>query len=132
MLTFRPVYLALTGVLLLVETLIALYVRDAFLRPYGGDFLVVILIYYFLRSFLTWSPAVVAWVTLAIAFTVEIGQAFQLVDLLGLSGNRLAEIVIGTGFSWLDMLMYALGVAAAYLLDRWWRRGRFHPQKSAP
>ena len=31
--------------LFIVETLIALFVRDAFIRPYMGDVLVVILIY---------------------------------------------------------------------------------------
>ncbi len=33
--------------LFIVETLIALFVRDAFIRPYMGDVLVVILIYFF-------------------------------------------------------------------------------------
>ena len=31
--------------LFVVETLIALFVRDAFIRPYMGDVLVVILVY---------------------------------------------------------------------------------------
>ena len=39
--------------LFIVETLIALFVRDAFIRPYMGDILVVILIYCFVRIFIT-------------------------------------------------------------------------------
>ena len=39
--------------LFIVETLIALFVRDAFIRPYMGDVLVVILIYCFARIFIT-------------------------------------------------------------------------------
>ena len=39
--------------LFIVETLIALFVRDAFIRPYMGDVLVVILIYCFVRIFIT-------------------------------------------------------------------------------
>ena len=117
MLTFRPPYLLLTLVLLLVEVLIALYVRDAIVRPYGGDFLVVILIYCFLRTFVDRSPLTLAVATLAFTFAVEFAQLFHLVDLLGLAGNRLAETVIGTGFSFLDLLAYVLGTATAYLLD---------------
>ena len=34
-----------------VETAIALYAKDRIIRPYGGDFLVVILLYCILRCF---------------------------------------------------------------------------------
>ena len=44
-------YAALCAVLLGVEIVIALYVRDAFVRPYVGDVLVVILIACFIRIF---------------------------------------------------------------------------------
>ena len=100
-----------------MEVLIALYVRDAVVRPYGGDFLVVMLIYCFLRTFVDRSRWTLALATLAFAFAVEFAQLFHLVDVLGLTGNRLAETVIGTGFSFLDLLAYLLGTATAYLLD---------------
>ena len=35
-----------------IEVLIALYVRDNFMRPYVGDMLVVVLVYSFVRIFL--------------------------------------------------------------------------------
>jgi uncharacterized paraquat-inducible protein A len=35
-----------------IEVLIALYVRDNFIRPYVGDMLVVVLVYSFVRIFL--------------------------------------------------------------------------------
>ena len=117
MLTFKPGYFLLTLALLIVEVLIALYVRDAVIRPYGGDFLVMLLIYSFLRTFVDRSRTTIALATLAFAFAVEFAQLFHLVDLLGLTGNRLAETVIGTGFSFLDLLAYVLGTATAYLLD---------------
>ena len=47
--------------LFVVETLIALFVRDAFIRPYMGDVLVVILVYCFVRMFIT-RP--LRWLTL--------------------------------------------------------------------
>ena len=75
-------YFLLTLLLLVVEVLIALYVRDAVVRPHGGDFLVVMLIYCFLRTFVDRSPLTLALATLAFAFAVEFAQLFHLVDLL--------------------------------------------------
>ena len=37
--------------LIIIETLIALYVHDKVVRPYIGDVLVVIVLYYFVRIF---------------------------------------------------------------------------------
>ncbi|PPK88351.1 uncharacterized protein DUF2809 [Neolewinella xylanilytica] len=118
MLTFRPRYFLLTVVLFLVEVAIALFVRDAWVRPYGGDFLVVILIYCFLRTFVARPPLTLAVVTLVFSFAVEFAQLFRIVEVLGLKGNRLAETVIGTGFSLGDLVAYSLGVIVAYALDR--------------
>ncbi|MGB3800097.1 MAG: DUF2809 domain-containing protein [Lewinella sp.] len=118
MFTFRPFYLLLTLLLFIVEVLIALYVRDTIVRPYGGDFLVVILIYCFLRTFIDRPPLPLAVVTLLFAFAVEFAQLFRIVEVLGLQGIRLAEIVIGTGFSIPDLIAYTLGVGVVYVLDR--------------
>ena len=117
MIRFHKRYFLYTIILFLVEVLIALYVRDAIIRPYGGDFLVVILLYYFVRSFWNGSSISVAIGVLVFAYTIEILQYFNVVDLLGLKGNRLAEIIIGTGFSWWDMLAYTLGVLVVYWVD---------------
>ena len=54
-LTFRPAYAFATLIIFLIEVLIALYVRDAFVRPFGGDILAVILVYTGLRA-VTPSP----------------------------------------------------------------------------
>lgn len=117
MFTFRKKYFFLTILLLVVEVLIALFVRDRFIRPYGGDFLVVILIYCFLRTFINQSPLRIAIITLVFSFLVEFGQYFKMVEVLGLKGNRFAEIVIGTGYSNYDLLAYTLGVITVYFCD---------------
>jgi len=104
-------------VLFIVLVLIALFVRDRFIRPIFGDFLVVIFIYYALASVLNMSKAWLALGVLLFAYAVEIGQYYNLVYHLGLKGNRFAEIVIGMGFTWTDMLAYTLGVIFVYLLD---------------
>lgn len=118
MFTFKKKYFLLTVILFIIEVLIALFVRDRFIRPYGGDFLVVILIYCFLRTFINQSPFHIAIFTLIFSFAVEIAQYFKIVEILGLKGNRLAEIVIGTGYSNHDLVAYTLGVLVCYFFDR--------------
>ncbi len=115
---FNQRYFLFAVLLFIIEVLIALYVKDSIIRPYGGDFLVVILLYYLVRTFWNGSAFQVALGVLFFAYTVEILQYFRIVDLLGLRGNRLAEIVIGTGFSWWDMVAYTLGVIVVYFIDK--------------
>lgn len=115
---FNPRYFLYAVLLFIVEVLIALYVKDSIIRPYGGDFLVVILLYYFVRAFWKGTTAKIAVGVLLFAYIVEILQYFKIVNLLGLEGNRLAEIIIGTGFSWWDMLAYTLGILVVYFIDK--------------
>lgn len=48
----RPGYLYLTLMLITVKIFIGVYIQDAWIRPYGGDFLVVIFLCCLVRSFL--------------------------------------------------------------------------------
>ena len=60
-----------------IEVLIALYVRDNFIRPYVGDMLVVVLVYSFARIFLpTGIPRMPFYVFLFACF-VEVLQYFR-------------------------------------------------------
>lgn len=98
--------------------LIALYVHDKFIRPYVGDALVVILLYCLLKSFVKIKPFTAAFIVLTFAILIEIGQYFQLVKILGLSENKLASVVIGTSFSWEDILAYLAGTIFILLFDK--------------
>ena len=118
MLTFNIKYFVLAILLFVTEVLIALYVHDAFVRPYVGDFLVVILIYCAVRTFINASPLKVAIGVLLFSYTIEILQYFQIVDRLGLSGNVIAKTVIGYGFEWWDLLAYTLGVGFVLLMEK--------------
>lgn len=115
---FNKQYFLFTCLLFLIELGIALFVRDAFIRPYGGDFLVVILLYYLVRTFYNTSATKVAIGVLLFSYVVEMLQYFHIVDLLGLKGNRPAEIIIGTGFSWGDIVAYTLGIMVVFWLDK--------------
>lgn len=60
------------------------------------------------------------WIAIGVllfSYAVEIGQYYDLVGMLGLRGNRFAEIVIGTGFTWTDMLAYTLGALVVYFWE---------------
>lgn len=118
MLKFNIKYFALTVLLFATEVLIALYMHDAFIRPYGGDVLVGILIYCFVKSFLNTPITSTALTVLVFCYIVEILQYFHYVDLLGLQHSKLARIVMGTGFSWIDMLCYTAGMFIVLLLER--------------
>lgn len=115
--TFQKNYLFATLLLFAVEVCIALFVRDKFVRPYVGDFLVVILIYCFLKIFWQARPWVVGLFVFLFAVGVEVGQHFQLVNRLGLGDSEVARTVIGTGFDWGDMLAYALGIVTVLVFE---------------
>lgn len=107
-------------ILLAVEIYIGAYVRDDFIRPYVGDVLVVALIFYFVKAFIRINDYVLATGVLLFAFTVETGQYFDLVTRLGLQDFELARIVIGTSFSWYDMLAYVVGIVLTLLVERFY------------
>jgi hypothetical protein len=118
MFTFNRKYLLFSILLFVIEVMIALFVHDGFIRPYVGDFLVVILIYCFLRAFINASPVKIVIGVLLFSYAIEVLQYFQIVDRLGLSGNVIAKTVIGYGFEWWDILAYTLGVGFILLIER--------------
>lgn len=105
----RVFFAACSLFLLLVELLIALYVHDSFVRPYFGDVLVVILLYCIIK---TAFPKDRVWLTPAIfvfAVVYEFTQKIPLVKLLGLDHVPFLVTVMGTSFSWGDIVCYAAG-----------------------
>ena len=96
-------------VLFIIEVLIALYVRDAFIRPYGGDILVIPLIYYFVDTFLKLPTLKLIIGVVAFAFIVEFGQYFQMVKVLGLEASTFWNIVLGNSYHYLDLVCYVAG-----------------------
>ena len=108
--------------LLTVEILIALFVRDDFIRPYGGDILVTVLICAAVRIlFPTAIRLLPLWVFL-FAAGVEIGQYFDFVTLLGLEDIAFFRILLGSTFSVADLLCYAAGCVLFLLGEKLLRR----------
>jgi hypothetical protein len=115
---FYKKYFLLTALLFLIEVLIAVFVHDRFIRPYFGDYLVVIFLYCFLRSFVRAPVLPAALAVLVFSYLIEVLQYYNLVSMLGLEQSKIARIVIGTGFSWWDMVAYTLGIATVILMER--------------
>ncbi len=117
MLLFNRTYFIWTALLLVTEILIGVYMHDAIIRPYGGDFLVVILIYCLVKSFLNTPPMATALGVLLFAYLVEGLQYIHIIRILGLEKYALARVIIGTSFAWTDILMYTLGILLVLLVE---------------
>jgi len=114
---FYPKYFVIAILLLLTEIAIGLFVHDAILRPYGGDFLVVILLYCLVKSFLN-SPVVATAIgVLLFSYIVETLQYFHIVRMLGLEKYALARVIFGTSFAWTDITVYTLGAGLVLLVE---------------
>lgn len=114
----RVLYALAFAVILITEVLIALFVRDAFIRPYGGDILVTVLICCLIRIlFPSGIRLLPVWVFL-FAAAVELGQYFDVVTLLGLGENRFFRILLGSTFSWADIICYGAGCVLFFAVER--------------
>lgn len=110
MFKFNIYYFIAFVILFIGEVLIALYAHDEFVRPLLGDFLVVIMLYCLVKSVVKKQEFEIGLFVLIFAYLVELGQYYQLVKLVGLGDNQLANIVFGNFFSWVDIVMYTLGI----------------------
>src|ERR1700743_3454273 len=110
MIKFKLRYFIFAILLFLIEVLIARYIHDAIIRPYIGDFLVVVFIYCFIKAFFNFRVLPTAIGVLIFSYTIEILPYFKFVEMLGLGHNKLARIILGTSFEWVDLVMYTLGI----------------------
>lgn len=120
----RLMYAGAFVLLTAIEVLIALYVHDNFIRPYIGDVLVVIVVYCFVRIFIPRSLRLLPLYVFIFAVCVEILQYFDLVSVLGLSGNRLARVILGSVFDIKDIGCYAVGCLFLSLWEYKLRKNR--------
>ncbi|MVN78762.1 DUF2809 domain-containing protein [Hymenobacter sp. HMF4947] len=97
------------GCLLCLEVFIAAFMHDRFVRPYVGDLLAVVFLYCLVKSAAVVPSGPTILGVLLFAYAIEISQYFHLAAHLGMQHIRLALVVLGSHFSWVDMLMYTLG-----------------------
>ena len=107
---FDKNYAAVSALIFLLEVIIAVFIDDGIIRPFGGDFLIVIFLYCCLKSFIVLDTLFIAMIALLISYMMETLQYFKIVDILGLEKSALARTIIGTYFSWMDIMAYTLGI----------------------
>jgi hypothetical protein len=115
---YRTQYLLLAILLLLMEIVIGTHVHDQFVRPYAGDFLITIFLYCLAQSAVRQPIVPVLAAVLLCSYLIETSQYFHLVAQLGLAHSRLARLVLGSAFSWADMLAYTLGALLVLGVER--------------
>ena len=111
----RIYYLILSAVLFLIEFLIAVFVPSpSWLRDYGGDMLIIPLIYCLVRIFIKVLPKLMPFLMCCVGFIFEIAQYFHICDILGFEKGSVMRIIIGTSFSWMDIFCYIAGMLLIY------------------
>lgn len=116
-LRFSKGYGAATLLVLAIEVVIALFVRDTFVRPYVGDTLSVVLLYGAVLTVLELPRAKVAIGSLAVALLIELGQGLGLLELLGLAEVTAARVILGTYCDPHDCVAYAAALPLIALAD---------------
>lgn len=114
-----------SAVLFGIEVLIGLYAHG-WVRNHLGDVLVVVLLYTLWRTALPEKPRhgiLLPAGILIFAFGVEFLQLWGFCDKFHIT-NQLLRIIIGTGFSTVDLWCYAIGILPCVLCELLLRRQR--------
>ena len=115
---FSKNYFILFLILFIIEVCIAYFLKSGFIRHTFGDFLVVIMLYCFLKSFMDIQPIPIALTVLFVSFTIEFLQLTSFLEWLNLQDNRLAKTILGSSFDVSDLVAYSLGVLAVLFVEK--------------
>lgn len=118
----RIAYLISFILLFVTEFLIAVFVHDAFVRPYIGDVLVVMLVCAFLRIFIPDKIRLLPVFATLFAVFIEGLQYFDFVNLIGLADNKIVSTVIGRTFDIKDIICYTVGGLIFFIAECFFRR----------
>ncbi|WP_412984205.1 DUF2809 domain-containing protein [Pontimicrobium sp. IMCC45349] len=117
-LTYNKTYFVLFILLLIIEALIAYFLKSGFIRHTFGDYLVVILLYCFIKSFVKAKTFTVATFVLIIAYVIEVLQYFNLLAYLNLENSTIAKLILGSTYHFEDIIAYTLGVLTILLIEK--------------
>ena len=115
---FNKIYLLITALLFGIEVWIATVLKSGFIRHTFGDYLVVILLYCFIRGITDLSIKTSAFIVLIIAYSIETLQYFNVLALLNLENNTIAKLLLGSTFHIGDLIAYSLGVITVILIEK--------------
>ena len=117
-LTFNFKNLIIAVIIFIIEFLIATTFKDIdFVRAYLGDVLVVMLMYYFVKAFVEVDNTKLIIALLIFSCVIEFLQYFHFAEMIGFKDNKIAMIVLGNSFSWIDILCYLAGGLILYLIE---------------
>ena len=114
----RLCYFSIFCILLAIEVVIALFVRDRFIRPYVGDALVTVLLCAMVRIIFPSHFKSLPFFVFLFSATVEILQYFNFVTLLGLENSTFFSNLLGMTFSPIDILCYGFGCVAFWAVEK--------------
>jgi hypothetical protein len=116
--TFKLKYFYLAVLIFFIEMFIALFVKDEFVRPYVGDVLAVLFLYYLLRTFIETLHIKLAFLAFIILVGLEFIQYFKWISYLGIAKDSWVYIVLGKSFSWGDIVCYAFGLLLLFVIPQ--------------
>ncbi|WP_339884625.1 DUF2809 domain-containing protein [Polaribacter vadi] len=116
MIKYNKFYFILFLILFLSEIFIAKY-TTGFIRHTFGDYLCVILIYAFIKSFVKLSNLKTASIVLLIAYTVEFLQLTNLQNFYPNEHVKTLKLILGTSFSIGDLVAYTLGIITTLIIE---------------
>ncbi len=121
----RPIYFVATVFIVMLGLLSRSYPQwlPAVLGKYPGDFLWAMMMFcglgYLFPSAKTFSIGLLA---LAICYAVEFSQLYHADWLEAWRETLPGKLILGRGFSWLDLLAYTFGIMTAGVLEQTTRR----------
>ena len=116
-LQLNKIYLILTILFFVTEVLIALFLKSGFIRHTFGDYLVVILMYCFFKSFIKGNHFYVAMGVLAFSFAIEFSQLVNILKPLNLQDSHSAKLILGSTFQFSDLVAYTLGILTVLIVE---------------
>ncbi|MPQ45313.1 DUF2809 domain-containing protein [Clostridium tarantellae] len=111
-------YLVSFIILFLVESFIAIAVKNVFIRAYIGDVLVIILMYTLIKTFISKPIKLLPIYLFVFASFIEVLQYFNIVEVLQLQNNKIVATIIGNTFDIKDILCYLIGAVILLIWDK--------------
>lgn len=103
---------------LVIELMIAIWaVPGGFVRGSFGDVLAVVFLYHAIQAIFMTRPAFVAACAFAFSCGLEALQYLNFADFLGLAPRSALRTLLGSTFSFGDILMYFVGTVLVFTID---------------
>lgn len=91
-----------------------------FIVNHAGDTLWAIMVYFLFRFiFVRNSKYMALWLGFIFCFSIEFSQLYQADWIITVRGTLFGALILGKGFLVIDLIRYSIGLAIAYMMDKW-------------